>query len=83
MKLRCVSRYSSHLGTFEPGQVFDVADKIGGELQRSSPGSFELYVVPIVAEETPAPDLSAMSTETETNIKAPDRRARGGRRRKK
>lgn len=82
MRLRCVSRYSSHLGTFEPGQVFDVSDAIGGQIQRSSPESFEEVIEREDPLEEAAEQVAAMSTETETGIVAPDRRARGGRKRR-
>ena len=86
MRLRCVSRYSSHHGSFEPGQIISVSDEVGGEILRSSRESFvevsdEPAAVPPVAE--PVPDTSAMSEATETGIVAPDRRARGGRKRKR
>lgn len=79
MKLKCVSRYSSSVGTFEPGQVIDVNNADAAFLLRDSPQSFE--------EEGQAPevmealDLSAMSTETATGLIVPDRRMRGGRKR--
>jgi len=81
MKLRCVSRYTSSLGSYEPGQVFGVSDALGQDILNDGKENFELYVEPI--EDTPAPDLSAMSTKTETGLVAPDRRGRGGRKRRK
>jgi len=86
MKLKCVSRYRSDLGSFKPGEIFDIPDHIAGELMRSSPESFEVVQPepPVAKEPVEArPDLSAMSTTTETGIAAPDRRMRGGRRRAK
>lgn len=94
MRLKCVSRYFSHWGSFKPGEIINVPDSDGEQILRSSPGSFEI-VGTIEAEETPAPDIpampepnaleeavSAMSEETETGLVVPDRRARGGRKRK-
>ena len=84
MRLVCVSRYKSSLGSFVEGQDVDVNDELGGLLLRDSPGSFVPAVInpePDPERVEPEPDLSAMSTETETGITAPDRRARGGRRR--
>ena len=89
MKLRCVSRYRSDLGSFKPGEVFDVPDDIAGHIMRSSPESFEIVQPelpksPVAKEPVETrPDLSAMSEATETGIVAPDRRMRGGRRRAK
>ena len=93
MRLVCVSRYKSSLGSFVEGQDVDVNDERAGQLLRDSPGSFVPAVInpepdpervepePDPERVEPEPDLSAMSTETETGITAPDRRARGGRRR--
>lgn len=83
MKLRCVSPYTSALGTFVVGQVFDVADRIGGEICRSSPESFEEVRPEPPKPPEPTPQETAMSTETATGIVAPDRRARGGKLRRK
>lgn len=97
MRLVCKSRYSGsvptrverpngmlygfELAAYAEGDVIDVEDEIAAFLLRDSPGSFE--------ESKPKPkpkskpDASAMSTETETGVVAPDRRARGGRKRSK
>ena len=100
MRLVCVSRYRSSLGSFTEGQDVDVNEDVAEFLLRDSPGSFRREGEPApervdvvdesalveepIPEEEPEPerDLSAMSTETETGIVAPDRRARGGRRRR-
>jgi hypothetical protein len=37
--IRCVSKYSSSLGSFEPGQVIEAA-QLGAALMADSPGSF-------------------------------------------
>ena len=108
MKLICVNRYRSSLGSYESGQDVDVTEEVAGLLLRDSPGSFALPVPPRenpepepevtepkAVEEEPEPEPeaepgpaeeplteAAMSTETETGLVAPDRRARGGRRRR-
>jgi len=90
MRLICVSRYRSSVGSYESGQDVDVTEEVAGLLLRDSPGSFAL---PEPARENPEPEPeaemvpeplteAAMSTETETGLVAPDRRARGGRRRR-
>ena len=89
MKLRCLSRYSSSLGSFKPGDVFDVPDRIGGEIMRSSPESFEEVRPAAGAGKESEPGsseesaLAAMSTETDTGLVVPDRRMRGGKLRNK
>ena len=87
MRLRCVSRYSSALGSFKPGELLDLKDAEGAYLLRDSPGSFEEVIEredPLEeATEQVAEKLAAMSTETETGIVAPDRRMRGGKKRGK
>ena len=94
MRLICTGRYKSSLGSYVEGQDVDVNDEVAELLLRDSPGSFRRESDPApepVAEPEPEaveetapeePDFSAMSTETETGIVAPDRRARGGRRRR-
>ena len=47
--IRCISRYSSSLGSFEPGQVISDA-KLVASLLVDSPGSFELAEEPKQAE---------------------------------
>lgn len=77
--LRATGRYRSSLGNFEEGQELHLDDEAASLLLRDSPGSFE--VVGETSESEPGPDLSAMSTQTETGLVVPDRRARGGRQR--
>ena len=93
--LKVVSRYSSGLGSFEPGQVLELTDEQAALLLRDSPGSFvaagtAVRPAPPAATSTPEPDededdtfdpTGAMSTETATGLTAPDRRGRGGSRR--
>ena len=69
--LRVVGRYRSSLGSYEAGQELHLDDEAAAALLRDSAGSFESVV----------PDLSAMSAETATGLKVPDRRFRGGVRR--
>ena len=68
--LHVLSRYRSALGDFEKGQELHLDEDSAALLLRDSPGSFEI--------KGNKPDLSAISTETETGIVAPDRRARRG-----
>lgn len=42
MRLFCISRYSSSIGSWEPGQEIDVKDEVAELLLRDSPGSFDL-----------------------------------------
>lgn len=85
MKLKCVSRYTSSKGSFTPGEIVDVRDEEGAYLLSDSPGSFEEVIEREdsleEATEQVNEKIAAMSTETETGIVAPDRRARGGRKR--
>ena len=76
MRLICIARYNSSLGSFGVGQVVDGKQELLKELLRDSPGSFRIDGSVLVA-----PDLSAISEELPTGIVAPDRRMRGGRRR--
>jgi hypothetical protein len=80
MRLICVSRYRSGYGSYEPGQDVDVTEEVAGLLLRDSPGSFKIPT-PDKPVEEPLTE-AAMSTETQTGLTAPDRRARGGRKRK-
>ena len=86
MRLICTGRYSSGLGAYVEGQDVDVTDDVAGLLLSDSPGSFKIPTPEKklkLAVPEPKPDTSgAMSTETATGITAPDRRARGGRRRR-
>ena len=81
MRLVCTGRYRSALGDYSEGQDVDVTDDVAGLLLRDSPGSFK-----IPTPDNPEPvgeplTEAAMSTETQTGLTAPDRRARGGRKR--
>jgi hypothetical protein len=74
-------RSPSNDKVYREGQRYDVTDGRAAELISESAGA----LIPIDATvEVTAVEviLGAMSTETETAITAPDRRARGGRRRK-
>jgi hypothetical protein len=90
VRLECVSRFSNHEHDFKAGQEINVSDEEGALLMRCSPGSFRLPEPPKPepvsepeAEEPTEAEIAAMSTETETGIVAPDRRARGGKKRTK
>ena len=83
MRLRAKSAYRSSWGEWPAGKTDTVSDEVGAFLLRDSPGTFE-----VVSDgegqgrqEEAEEKLSAMSTETETGLVVPDRRARGGRRR--
>ncbi len=82
MRLVCVSRYRSAYGEYEAGQDVDVTDDVAGLLLRDSPGSFKIPAPDKPKAVEPPLAETAMSTETATGLTAPDRRARGGRRRK-
>ncbi len=82
MRLVCLSRYRSALGDYSEGQDVDVTDDVAGLLLRDSPGSFKIPT-PDKPEPVAEPlTEAAMSTETQTGLTAPDRRARGGRKRR-
>ena len=82
MRLICTGRYRSSLGSYESGQDVDVTDEVAGLLLSDSPGSFKIPT-PDKAKPVEEPlTEAAMSTETATGIVAPDRKARGGRKRK-
>ena len=81
VKLICVSDYRSGAGSYSKGQVIEDNEALCEFLLRDSPGSFEVEGEMPKIKAAPEPDLSAMSTATQTGIVAPDRRARGGRRR--
>jgi len=57
MRLFCISRYSSSLGSWEPGQEIDVKDDVAELLLRDSPGSFDL--------DPPKPAKKAAGAEAE------------------
>ena len=97
MRIRCVGRYRTQAVDYAEGAEIDLSDEQATALLVDSPGSFvrvdegpasdvgEVAVGESAATE-PAPqedepDLSAMSTETQTGLVVPDRRARGGRKR--
>lgn len=69
MKLTCTSAYRTQSVVYTVGQIIEVKDEEGELLLRDSPGSFEIEQV------------KAISTETATGVKAPDRRLRGGNKR--
>jgi len=73
--LKCLSNYSSSLGTYQKGDKTDnLSEDAAALLLRDSPGSFERFV--------PKPKPVEESTEeTASGVSAPDRRARGGRKR--
>ena len=92
MKLVCVSRFRGEedgvLYDFTPGQDINVTEELAAHLLHRSPDSFKVPQpdkpkAEPKPEPMPEPDTSAISTETETGIVAPDRRARGGKRRKR
>ena len=82
MRLTCISSFRAGPVSYEVGQAIDVSDEEGAYLLRCSPSSFRTGGTDRTAEvrkQAPdEPDTSAMSTETQTGITAPDRRARGG-----
>lgn len=77
MQLRVNSRYSTQTVSYAAGDTIDVTDAEAERLMADSPGTFAALGVPapVVAD---VPEMDAISTETATAIKAPDRRARGG-----
>ncbi len=84
MRLVCTGRYRSALGDYSEGQDVDVTDDVAGLLLRDSPGSFKIPTPekPDNSDSVYSPlTEAAMSTETQTGLTAPDRRARGGRKR--
>lgn len=92
MRLICRAAYSSGHGTWKAGDDVDVSEAEAEFLLRDAPGSFKQLDAPPepeeIAEEAPLepgqpeePETAAMSTETLTGLVAPDRRARGGKKR--
>lgn len=90
MILKCVGRYRTQNAEYAPGDDLHVSDEMGEFLLRDAPTSFvRVDEVPASAATGDAataavaadPDLTAMSTETQTGLVVPDRRARGGRKR--
>ena len=74
MILECISRYTSNFGTFAKGQVTDeLSDEDAARLLRDSPGSFE--------EKRAREKVAVVTEDTDSAVKAPDRRARGGKKR--
>lgn len=55
MRLFCISRYRSSLGSYRDGDEIDVDDETADLLQRDSPGSFSLTAP---KEKTPKPSKS-------------------------
>ena len=87
MRLRARNNYRSGWGQWVQGKMDDVTDEDGAFLLRDSPGTFE--VIDALegqgrqeGQEAEAERLGAMSTETMTGLVVPDRRSRGGRRRR-
>ena len=81
--IKCIAPYRTQTADWAVGKEDQVSDEEAELLLRDSPGSF---VVVGQAPKAPAdPDVEAFmdahSTETETALIAPDRRARGGARR--
>ena len=82
MKLRAKSVYRSSWGEWPKGKTDTVGDEVGEFLLRDSPGTFEvLDGQEEQGREEVEERLGAMSTETQTGLVVPDRRARGGKRR--
>lgn len=91
MILRCVGRYRSSAGAWNEGDEIHCTEEFGAFLLRDAPTSFVVNEVPAsetvgdsAAVDLPVaepPDLSAMSTETQSGLVVPDRRARGGKKR--
>ena len=90
MRLRAKSNYRSGWGEWRAGKEDTVSDEDGAFLLRDSPGTFEVVREgqgegrqgEEGQEEQADERLTAMSTETMTGLTVPDRRYRGGRRRK-
>lgn len=96
MRLRVLGHYSSSQGSYEPGQILDLSEEQAALLRRDSPGTFEVIYARTnettgtdadAAPDAPsdadaAPEIAAMSTETATGLVVPDRRMRGGRKRR-
>lgn len=89
MRLICISRFrgeadNGELFDFMPGQDINVTEDVAAHLLHRSASSFK---IPEPDKPKPAPKepdtTGAMSTETATGIVAPDRRARGGKKRKR
>lgn len=51
MRLYCISRYRSAIGSWEPGTEIDVKDETAELLLRDSPGSFSFDPPPAVKAE--------------------------------
>ncbi len=68
MRITCLRDYNSPAVSYKLGQSIDLDDTRAKFLLVNAPKSFEI-------------DLTAMSTETQTGLVAPDRRGRGGRKR--
>ncbi len=92
MRLICISPYRTQTLNYKVGVVIDVKDEEGEFLLRDSPGSFQRPQDKVRQDAPDEPDTeaeiteaktAAISAETETGIKAPDRRSRRGRKRGK
>jgi len=68
VKITCLRNYNSPAVSYKVGQSIDLDDTRAKFLLVNASKSFEI-------------DLTAMSTETQTGLVAPDRRGRGGRKR--
>lgn len=79
--IKCVKPYSTQSEEWAVGKEDTVSSERAEFLLRDSPGSFVLIGQEDGSPANPDVDLGAMSTETQTGLVAPDRRARGGRRR--
>ena len=75
MKLLCLEAYRTDFGTYSEGEEFEVEDEHGALLMRDAPSAFREVV------EKAAKPVAAVSEEMASGQSAPDRRARGGRRR--
>lgn len=81
--IKCIAPYRAGDAVWEPGKQEEVSDEAAAFLLRDSPGSFEVVGPPTEQPADPGVEAftDAHSTETETGLIAPDRRARGGARR--
>ena len=78
--IKCIAAYRTQAVEWPVGKVEQVSDEVAALLLRDSPGSFEVVSPP--SHGSPAsPQIAAMSSQTQTGLIVPDRRARGGRRR--
>lgn len=80
MQLKVNARYRTQDVSYEAGQIIDATEAEASHLMADSPDTFAPLGMP-APDVADVPDLSAMSTETATGLIAPDRRARGGKKR--